>query len=507
MRLGRILQYPGKAGIRGNAIVLLFLTHLVFVLHYSILDNQFLSDDYDSLYRIIIEKTILINGFFRPIIDLSFLVDYKIFGLNASGFYFVNLLIHIANCFLVFLFAKKFIVLKNQDQVHFSLLAAFLFCVYPFHNESVTWLTGRISAIACLFALGALNILFSELPVVKKRFLMALLYLTGLLAYESIFLLPVIFIIFELNTNPGRKALFTSALFWLAIALLYLVLRVVFSGTVYGDYGQRMVEVGGILVHVSTFLKVFGRTLLPPMDNSRLLMILFSVVMSSVLILLIAKRKALDFKNSLYSRPTQLFIGFLVALVLPLLFGISTRTSEGERMLYFPSVFLCMLISYLVLKMVSRPLARGIIISGIGIYFIYFLKENNQLWEKASGAASTIMRSANQNKSAALFINMPEEIEGAYVFRNGFKKALVIEGLDTNRIKSVNLLTRDEAMLHKNNIQPLMRGDTLFIYPESRIYKQSAKEYLMTNSKNDNFAIVDTNAVFYWNKIELKKVF
>src|SRR5438067_1228373 len=145
-----------------HALIFAGLTILAVILYYPILGNTFLSDDYDSLYRIIIEKRILLKEFFRPLIDVSFYLNYLISGMNSRSFYIINLIIHIVNAFLLYRFALKFTLFEEKRQFVFAYLSAVLFLVYPFHNEGVVWLTGRISSMATMFALLGMNLMMEE---------------------------------------------------------------------------------------------------------------------------------------------------------------------------------------------------------------------------------------------------------------------------------------------------------------------------------------------------------
>ena len=90
---------------RNKIIIALLFAVVGFVIYAPLLGNAFLSDDYDSLYRIYIQKRILYKEFLRPMIDISFYFNYLISGLSAWSYYLFNILLHIINALLVFRFA------------------------------------------------------------------------------------------------------------------------------------------------------------------------------------------------------------------------------------------------------------------------------------------------------------------------------------------------------------------------------------------------------------------
>ena len=77
---------------RKKTTVIFLFTAVGFVIYFPLLGNGFLSDDYDSLYRIYVQKRILYKEFLRPMIDISFYVNYLISGLSAWSYYLFNML-------------------------------------------------------------------------------------------------------------------------------------------------------------------------------------------------------------------------------------------------------------------------------------------------------------------------------------------------------------------------------------------------------------------------------
>jgi len=82
----------------------------------------------------------------HPVTWLSHMLDYQLFGLNASGHHWVNLGFHIANTLLLF------IVLRQMTQaVWRSALVAALFDLHPLHVQSVVWISERKDLLSGFF--------------------------------------------------------------------------------------------------------------------------------------------------------------------------------------------------------------------------------------------------------------------------------------------------------------------------------------------------------------------
>lgn len=473
-----------------------------FLSFFNIIGNTFLSDDYDSLYRICIEKRIIVKEFLRPLIDISFYLNYGISGLDPAGYYIFNIAIHILNAFLLYRFSLKLVLFEQKRQNLFAVGSAVLFLIYPFHSESIVWLSGRLSSIATLFALLSLNVWMGETKKWMRWISGVLFYLIGLLAYESILLLPVIWVVFRWKKGQPARQGFRYLIYSGLLIGCYLLFRFLISDAVYGGYGERMVEVS----NHHYFLKVaktLGRTVLPPADNATLL-IAFSTVIASIGLLLnywLFRHVASISKSSFPY--VKLVISFFISILLPVLFGISTRTSEGDRLLYFPSLFVCMIIAYFLLSVLDRKIFQGMAFGLISVYFLYYLQVDNRHWRKASDASVEMISIIKKRGDRSVYvINLPDEIEGAYVFRNGFWKSLLIQGVDTSCVKVVNHLTRDLYLQNGGLIVPRMEGSNRFIFPVTRITNVNADIREITNlqEKSSMRINVKDSKLYFWDK-------
>ncbi len=96
--------------------------------------------------------TSVANHAYLPVRDLSYALDYALWGLDPYGFHLTNLLLHCANSLLLFaLLARLF----EDDRL--ALAAALIFAVHPVHSEAVAWASGRKDLLA--FAFGLLTVL------------------------------------------------------------------------------------------------------------------------------------------------------------------------------------------------------------------------------------------------------------------------------------------------------------------------------------------------------------
>ena len=85
-------------------------------------------------------------GFWFPLTWLSLMLDSQLYGMNASGFHFTNVLLHAATTVLLFL-------LLNQmtGTLWRSAFAAAIFAVHPLRVESVAWVAERKDTLSGFF--------------------------------------------------------------------------------------------------------------------------------------------------------------------------------------------------------------------------------------------------------------------------------------------------------------------------------------------------------------------
>lgn len=92
------------------------------------------------------------SGLYKPLVLLSFALEYHFAGLDPFIYHFTNVLIHLVNCLLVFLIMER---LTDKLAVVFGV--ALLFGIHPMHVESVAWVSERKDMLYSLFFLLAMQ--------------------------------------------------------------------------------------------------------------------------------------------------------------------------------------------------------------------------------------------------------------------------------------------------------------------------------------------------------------
>jgi len=84
----------------------------------------------------------------HPLTWISHMLDCQLYGLNPAGHHFTNVLFHIANTVLLFLFLSQ-----TTGTIWRSGFVAALFACHPLHVESVAWVAERKDMLSTFFGL------------------------------------------------------------------------------------------------------------------------------------------------------------------------------------------------------------------------------------------------------------------------------------------------------------------------------------------------------------------
>ena len=132
----------------------------------------------------------------RVVRNLTYALDFQLWGPNLRGFHLTNLFIHLLNVLLVLSVGSQLL-----PRGPWAFLAALLWGVHPVHTESVTYLSGRRDVLSAFFFLWSFWFYLradQESTPRRDRFLCFFLYVLGCFTKEVTVTLPGILVIHEL---------------------------------------------------------------------------------------------------------------------------------------------------------------------------------------------------------------------------------------------------------------------------------------------------------------------
>jgi hypothetical protein len=370
----------------------------------------------------------------RHINDLSLYLDYLWAGKNAWGYHLTNLLLHIANMFM----AVKILITLHQtisgNQAHraFAVFAVALFGVYAFHSEAVFWILCRTASLSLFFNLLSWLCFFKAL---QNRFWLLpyiAFFLLGIFTYESLWVFPfwliAWFFLLPKASILRQQAKLPIALLWLFF-IAYFPFRLIKTGALLGSYEASDVEHFNIKALAGKTAKLFFRSFLPPMENTKMMLVCAAVVAVCILVaaVVLIKRKKVD-KFIMF-----LVVSWLLSYFPYVSLGVSSTGYESERYLYYPSLFLCATMVYAGLLLFQKPLARIIFGTLLFAFHVFFFVRSaghfKEVGKSAMDGIEAIKQVPLQKK--IVVVDLPAYIRGVPVFNYGFMNG--VEWLATGR--------------------------------------------------------------------------
>lgn len=408
------------------------------------------------------------TNYYRPLLHISYLMSYHLFGLSPWGFHLVNIMLHAGVTALVFLISSSLFRMDSPQAPPVSrylpFIAAMLFAVHPIHTEVVAWVGGVTDLVFTLFTLLSLYfyILSSERAGQRKglrAFSVASFFLAAL-AKEPAVTLPCILAAYDYSYR--REALRPVDYLkryspYLGAAAVYVILRV----NALGGFApvRRYSELGltDYLINVFPLFRQYLQKLLLPIhlnayhvfspissfwEPNGLLSLAVTTAFAVAVLLAMKKNRPVFFALALVLLP------LLPSLYIP---GAGENTF-AERYLYLPSFGFVLLIALLVERVASQrlnwsvPLTVALILV-TGLYAHGTVqrntvwKDDESLWrdvvEKSPGSAVAHYNLASALNSRGLVDGAIEEyqtairIQPAAVAYTGLGAAYQAKGLLT----------------------------------------------------------------------------
>lgn len=361
---------------------------------------------------------------FRPICDLSIMLDYYLWGKNAYGYHLTNLILHIICTILVFLLSRDlFNKYAHAKDVRFAFITSLIFFLYPMHSEAVFWILGRSAILGCIFFL--LSAIFFLRRGKRIYFLLSIFFaFTAWLSYESSWVLPVVLLCISVVDVKTRASSFKKERLYISVIILafcaYIITRDYYIHEIIGQYEAAGFLNCNIQFLSQNFLKLMMRSWLPPFIDSNWLIVSFFIV-AALLFLLYYNIKT----GAARAFFLILIALWLISLVLYASLGIDTKGTEGERFLYMPSIPVCMILAFLSNHFFEKKLQK-VILASIVIFFLGILYNNTTNYRLAGTIVKTTLAEVKKLKTGqSLYVqHLPKAAHGALIFRDGFKEAV-----------------------------------------------------------------------------------
>lgn len=426
---------------RDGLIAILFF-FIVFFLYRSIIQVGFLSDDWHSIFiaseggsvwKFFTTNIIgtRIGSTYAPMWNLLFAGEYALFNFSTIGYHFVSILLFAAGAFLLYLLAMR---LFNDWLIGF--IAGALFLLLPSQVESVAWISVQLHLLAAFLYLASL-VAYERFTMTKsgKNYLLAIfLAFLSLLTKEIGITFIAGFILIELYKKTPWHTVLKRLIVPVFIIGIYFWIRFYTTGILFGYYGQTrggksLIEMTRMFIEmtVNLFFSYPERVIFTNwFFNHLFIYILLAILFLTAGYFVFQKSK----KQIIYA------LAMFVITAMPLLsVAYNSLGNEGERYIYLPSFFAALFAAVCLHSILERSrhafIFSLIILASIGVAGwpqISFKKNNWILAGQVVDAGFKSYPALNLPPNASIiFIGLPDNLQGAQLFRNATKEALNLQ--------------------------------------------------------------------------------
>lgn len=372
--------------------VIIILIVLGFLVYANALSNKFVLDDEDQIVNNPLwhklsnipqiftadsfnsgGSAINLGNFYRPILSLTFLINYRLWGLKTPGYHVFQVIFHVFTAILIFYLLREIL-----DRFRFrwargaAFLASLLFVVHPANVEAVGYISAVEEVLYSFFILLSFLVFLKAYDKQNQRnqnkylFLVFTLMFLGLLAKESaIVIFPLIAIYLFLFESPSRKILKKLVAGTIITGSFYAFLRFAVAHIpIHGGTFGTPIEKAGFLSKLLTIpaeIMTAIKTIVFPLRlllNQQFVINSprdfrfwgYSLILLAIICLVGILIKYSDKQNI---KIPLFFIGWFVIGIAPTI-NLPLDYTFAERWLYFPWIGLAALFAVLFFQIIER---------------------------------------------------------------------------------------------------------------------------------------------------------
>lgn len=372
---------------------------------YTITENYFIKS-LGNLPKLFQQNYLLLSGelSYRPVVTLTYFIDYAIWNLNPLGYHLTNIILHTVNVFLFYCLITN--ICKNHT---ISLFATLFLLSHPILTETVNAVCYREDILASIFFLLAFIFFIKvRMPFSQKEnslqqknaqlifyyFLSCASYCLALFSKEMAITLPILLVLFDLLyfRQDSTKALSISprlirvarlVLFYggyIAITGFYLFIRFIVFKNTFKTINVSPTNVVTMTKVVVSYIKLLFIPLnlnadycVPYSRYLSLSFILSALFIASAIIIIIRFHR--------HNKPITFFNLWFFITLFPVLGIIPIGNIMAERYLYIPVMGFCGVTGCILANYLSQrrgtPIIVGTILLGMQIGVIY----RNGVWQ------------------------------------------------------------------------------------------------------------------------------
>jgi len=199
-------------------------------------------------------------AFYRPLQNVSYMIDAIFSHKNAGGYHFTNLLFHILTCFSLFYLMK---LLKYDKKV--AMLVALIYTVHPIFTHAVAWIPSRGDLMIAFF--GILSFIgFIKYLDTGKYYYYALNILSFILAVfskETAVLFPLVYLGYYFIVRRKKKINKELLILGGAYLLTILVFMIARSKVVISNPTDNSFSMASFITNIPTLPEIIAKFIVP----------------------------------------------------------------------------------------------------------------------------------------------------------------------------------------------------------------------------------------------------
>lgn len=346
-------------------LVIVCLSQFVYL---NSLSNQFVYDDeFTIVTNYFIKTWSNLSSFFnkdyfkfsgelsyRPVVTLSYFIDYTFWKLNPFGFHLTNLLLHTLNSVLLFFLLTRIFNCQTT-----SFISTLIFSCHPVLSEAVNAVSYREDLLATTFFIAAFLLYIKTSKVERSLsfsyFASVICYLFGIFSKEMAITLPLLIFLYDVLFSKSKKLFHKLTHYYIGYILttiFYLLMRFVILHNPVESHVSY--PEGSIFINFLTMSKVLAsymKLFFVPVTLCADYVIPYSTSLfdtSFILsFLLLVAVMVITYKLFFYSKTLFFSVVWFFVSLLPVLNIVPIENIMAERYLCLPIIGFCMVIGTL----------------------------------------------------------------------------------------------------------------------------------------------------------------
>jgi hypothetical protein len=403
----------------------------------AVLSSGFSSDDFVILGSLRNGESAITwgehqGGFLRPVTIATFWLDLRLHGGHPVWMHAENVFLLACCAVLVHALAAR-LAPDLRAARWFSGFAGLLFLVHPSHVECVASISGRGDLLAATLALLGIVLGVDHLRHGRgaRAAGVAAVWTAAVFAKESALAAPGMFAalaLFAFPRYPRRRLLVVLGAGVLAIGASFVARSLVFGDFIATAGGEHRLDVSPAVAW-SALKRQALRTFVPalvPGDRSTLIAAVAVLGLLAAALLAFARRLARPAtRGPALACALGLLAAYLCALVPAFGSKVQIASGEGERFVFLGTSMAVLGVAAALFAEPSRRCARAAALAWILAYSVSLVPATAR-WRSAGLFATRIIEALVRDARGptAVILNLPDSVEGAYVFRNGLPQAV-----------------------------------------------------------------------------------